>query len=170
MYMNKTKRNLILAAAILNLIGISINLVFSIIMILNAELLAGYENFVYLVGYSTNLIYVIFSFAIGLVASILLIYSIRAKGKYFRTSQGVFYTGFAIVIFFGGFLPWILLFIALCTPDVIVMNTRSEVRHEECVEANEMEEKKRKIEELKRLRDEGVITEEEYKQKLFEIL
>ena len=168
--MNKKKRYLIMASAILNLIGISTNLIMSILMILIPEVMLAYENIVYLVGYSTNLIYVIFSFSIGLVASILLLFSIRAKGKFFRTSQGIFYTGFAIVVFFGGFLPWLLLFIALCTPDIIVMNTRSEVRHEERVENQTMEEKKKKIEDLKRLRDEGAITEEEYKQKLFEIL
>lgn len=168
--MNKTKRNLILTSAILNLILITINFILSLILIFNPDVLVWYENLLYLIGYSTSLIYAIFSFAIETVASILLIYSVRNKGKYFRTSQGIFYTGFIIVAFFGGFLAWMLIFIALCVPDVVVMNTPSEVRHEERVESQKLEDKKRKIEELKRIRDEGAITEEEYKQKLFEIL
>lgn len=168
--MNKTKRNLILAAAILNLIGISANLIFSILLIVNVELLQDYLVYLYFVSYSTNIIYVVISFAAGLVASILLLYAVRKKGKYFRLSQGIYLTGFVIVVVCGGFLPWILLFIAMLIPDIVVMNTRSEVRHEERMENNAMEAKKKKIEELKRLRDEGAITEEEYKQKLFEIL
>ncbi len=170
MYMNKTKRNLILASAILNLIGVTANLILSIILIVNAELLKEYINYIYLLSYSTNIVYVVISFTAGFVASILLLYSVRAKGKYFRLSQGIYYTGFIIIVVCGGFLPWILLFIAMFIPDIIVMNTRSEVRHEERMENNAMEIKKKKIEELKRLRDEGTITEEEYKEKLFEIL
>ena len=57
------------------------------------------------------------------------------------------------------------------------MNTKSEVRQEQRMEdqqakakEQEYEEKKRKIEELKQLRDSGAITEEEYKQKLFDLL
>ena len=57
------------------------------------------------------------------------------------------------------------------------MNTRSEIRQEQKMEdqqtkaqEQEYEEKKRKIEELKQLRDSGAITEEEYKQKLFDLL
>lgn len=170
MYMNKTKRNLILASAIINLLSISANLVLSIILMVNAELLLEYVNYFYFVGYSTNIIYVVFSFATGLVASILLIFAVRAKGKYFRTSQGIFIAGFIIIVICGGFLPWVLLFISMFIPDVIVMNTRSEIRREEHAENQAMEQKKKRIEELQKLRDEGVITEEEYKQKLFEIL
>lgn len=170
MYMNKTKRNLIIASAILNLIGITANLILSIMLIVNAEMLKDYANLLYFISYSTNIIYVIISFAAGLVASILLLYSVRSKGKYYRLSQGIYLTGFIIIVVCGGFLPWILLFIAMFIPDIVVMNTRSEVRREERMENNAMEIKKRRIEELKKLRDEGAITEEEYKEKLFEIL
>ncbi len=172
-YMNKTKRNLILAAAILNLIGITASLVLSIILIVNREAVQEYLELYYFVSYSTNIVYTIISFIIGLVGSILLIYSVRAKGKYFRRSQGMYLTGFIIIIFFGGFIPWILLFISLFVSDVIVINSRSELREEEKQEIKNdqaYELKKRKIEELKRLRDSGEITEEEYKQKLFELL
>ena len=170
MYMNKTKRNLIIASAIVNLVGVTANLVLSILLMVNPELLQEYLNYFYFVGYSTNIIYVVISFAAGLVASIFLFYSVRAKGKYFRTSQGLYFAGFIIIVVCGGMAPWVLLFIAMFIPDIIVMNTKSEVRSEERMENRAMEEKKRKIDELKRLRDEGVITEEEYKQKLFEIL
>lgn len=170
MYMNKTKRNLIIASAVLNLLGVVANLVLSILLITNLELIKQYMDYFYIIGYSTNIIYAVISFAAGLVASILLLFAVRNKGKYFRTSQGVFYAGFIIIVICGGMLPWLLLFISMFVPDVIVMNTRSEVRHEERMEDRFMEAKKKKITELQKLRDEGVITEEEYKQKLFEIL
>lgn len=177
MYMNRTKRNLIIAAAIVNLIGIISNLVLSILLIVNTEGMADYKEYFYFVGYSTTLAYTIISFLAGLLGSLFLLWSVRSKGKYFRTTQGLYISGFVIVVICGSFVPWILLFISLFIPDIIVMNTKSEVKREERVEemkkkAEEQfyEEKKKKIEDLKRLRENGLISEEEYKQKLFELL
>ncbi len=184
MYMNKSKRNLILAAAIVNLIGITASLIFSMIYLFLDDMIWETYYWLYLIFYSilayrvgNGIIFSIIFFILGLVASILLIYSIRKKGKYFRRSQGLFLTGFIIIIFAGSFICWLLLFISLFIPDVVVMNTKREVRHEERFEQKEeikndqaFEEKKRKIEELKRMRDRGEITEEEYKQRLFDLL
>ncbi len=89
MYMNRNKRYLIMASAILNLISIVINLASSIVAIVKPEFLTKYQDYYYIFGYSTNIVFVVFSFAVGLVASVLLLYSIRNKGKYFRTSYGV---------------------------------------------------------------------------------
>ncbi len=172
MYMNKTKRILILVGAILNLVSVTTNLILSIIMMTNRELqtLLVQSGYVYMLSFSTNLIYSIIGFVIGAVASTLLLYSIRQKGKYFRTSQMQFYIGLGIVIFFGSFVTWLLLFVATLMPDIIVMNTPREIRREEIKEDRAYSEKKRRIEELKALRDSGAITEEEYKEKLFELL
>jgi hypothetical protein len=59
----------------------------------------------------------------------------------------------------------------------VIINDRQTIKREERDQEKEeilhdraYEEKKRKIDELKRLRDTGVITEEEYKEKLFELL
>lgn len=175
--MNKKKRNLILASAIINLVNITISLIMSILLVTNDKLLKAYEEFYYVVSFSYTLTYAIISFAVGLIGSILLIYSVRSGGKFFRRSQGIYIAGFIIVVLFGGFLSWLLLFISLFVPDVIIINSRSELRQEERMEERDnrnqeraYEEKKRKIEELKRLRDSGAITEEEYKEKLFDLL
>lgn len=175
--MNKKKRNLILAAGIINLINVTISLIMSIILMTNEDVLKELENYYYVMSFSYTITYSVISFAVGLIGSIFLIYSVRSKGKYFRRSQGLYIAGFIMVVVFGGFLSWILLFISLFIPDVIVMNTRSEVRHEEKMEEKvnrskeqALEVKKKKIEELKALRDSGVITEEEYKEKLFDLL
>lgn len=177
MYMNKTKRNLIMASAIINLITVAVNLISSIIAIVKPDFLVKYQDYYYFLGYSTNIVYVVISFALGLAGSILLLYSIRSKGKYFRNSYGIYVAGFVIIVVCGGWLAWILLFISAFVPDIIIINDKTELRREAKIEEKEKilrdkayEEKKAKIEELKRLRDTGVITEEEYKDRLFELL
>jgi len=177
MYMNKTKRNLILASAILNFITAIINLVSCIIAKVKPEFLVKYQDYYYIFGFSSNIVYVVISFIAVVVGSILLLYSIRQKGKYFRNSYGVYVAGFVIVVFFGGSVAWLLLFISAFVPDVIIINDKSELRREAKQEEKEeilrdkaYEEKKARIEELKKLRDSGAITEEEYKNKLFELL
>ena len=168
--MNKTKRNLILASAIINLIAVSYNLIVAIIYSANKELLQAILEY-NVVTTTYNLIYNAIFFAAGLVGSILLIFSVRQKGKYFRASHGCYIAGFIIIVVCGGFLAWILLFISMFVSDVIIINSPREVKQEEKAEYNASYElKKQKIEELKRLRDEGAISEEEYKQRLFELL
>lgn len=177
MYMNKTKRNLIIASAIINLIGVTASLVLSILLKVNPPLFAKVIEYLFFISYSFNIYYVVFSFAAGVVASVFLLYSVREKGKYFRTTQGLYIAGFIIVIVCGGTLAWLLLFISMFVPDVVIMNTKSEVKQEEKEQEKEaqkkdqeLEEKKQKIEQLKQLRDSGEITEEEYKKKLFDLL
>lgn len=172
MYMNKTKRNLIIASAVINLLDVVVSLVLAILMKVDKELLAEVSAY-----YSFNIFYAVFSFAAGVVASVFLLYSVRAKGKYFRTTQGLYIAGFIIVIVCGGTLAWLLLFISMFVPDVVIMNTKSEVKQEEKEQEKEaqkkdqeLEEKKQKIEQLKQLRDSGEITEEEYKKRLFDLL
>ncbi len=190
MYMNKNKRNLLLSAAILNIIGMVLLIAFSIIYNVNAEIIP--EDFWlmidvlgYLLGCNVflflSIVLVIIRACAGILGSVFLIYTIRKKGKYFRVSQGFYVAGFVITIIAGGTLPWILIFISMFIPDVIVMNTNAELRQEDrmnerqqkeetIIVEQEYEDKKKQIEDLKRLRDNGIISEEEYKQRLFEIL
>ena len=178
MHMNRTKRNLILAAGIINLVDCAASLVLSILLAVYPEVLAQYvDYYYYFLSISTNLIINICVFAVGLIGSILLFYSVREKGRYYRNARAIYVAGVIIVILSGGTLSWVLLLIAAFTPDVIVINDAQEMReqmreeqHEEVVRGRAYEEKKQKIEELKKLRDNGVITEEEYKERLFELL
>ncbi|MBE7075857.1 MAG: SHOCT domain-containing protein [Clostridiales bacterium] len=170
MYMNKTKRNLILASAIINLISNCATLAISILFAVRPDILQMLATNYFISLPTSSLIINIIIVAAGVVGSVLLFYSIRSKGKYFRSSHGIYIAGFIIIVVCGGFLPWILLFISMFVPDIIVMNRPSEVKKEEKVEERFYQDKKDKIESLKKLRDEGVITEEEYKQRLFELL
>ncbi len=171
--MNKTKRNLIIAAGIINIIYAALTLAMTILVKVKAEWVLKYYDYLYILGFSTNLVYGIIAFTISFVGSILLFYSVREKGKYFRGSAGVYIAGVIIVILTGGWISWVLLLVAAFTPDIIVINDKADLRREEkeeIYESKEYAEKKEKIEALKKLRDEGAITEEEYKEKLFEIL
>ena len=55
-------------------------------------------------------------------------------------------------------------------PDIIIINSRAEVRQEERTQDRESAEKRRKLEELRKLKEDGVITEEEFNQRLMDIL
>lgn len=171
-YMNKTKRGLILTSAILNLILITFDLIVSIIFAVDKDLIINFVSnyMVYVSVPIYNLGYSIFSFVVGVIGSVLLIYSVRQKGKYFRSSQAIYAAGFVIIVICGGYLAWALLFIAAFIPDIIVMNRPSEVKREEAQENRAYAEKKQKIEALKKMRDDGLISDEEYKEKLFELL
>lgn len=167
--MNKTKRNLILSAAIINLINMVANLIIAIIYLVNPELYA--ELGVYLVVISYYSIYFVFVEVVaGIIGSICLMCAVRKGGKYFRRSQSYYITGLIIIILAGGWIPWILLLISMFIPDIIVMNTPVEIRREERAEDKENEEKKRKIEELRKLKEEGAITEEEFNNELMKLL
>lgn len=167
--MNKTKRNLILSAAIINLINMIANLVVAIIYLVDPELYVNLGAYLLIVSYY-SIYFVFVEIVAGIIASILLIYSVRKKGKYFRQSQKYYIAGLIIVIFAGGWIPWLLLFISMFTPDIIIINSASEIRQEERAEDREKEEKRKKVEELRRLKEEGVITEEEFNKKLMDLL
>ena len=168
--MNKTKRNLILSAAIINLINMIANLVIVILYLIDPEYYANIlGTYLYIISYYS--IYFIFVEVVaGIVGSILLIYSVRSKGKYFRVSQKYYIAGLIIVILAGGWIPWILLLVSMFIPDIIIINSPSEVRREERAEESANNDKKRKVEELRKLRDEGVITEEEFNKQLMDLL
>ena len=176
--MNRTKRNLILASAILNLCNIVFSLIISVLIAVNPEMISKLlADYVAIQSISINWIYQICVFLAGLIGSIFLLFSIRENGKYFDASRGIYIAGVVIVILVGGLISWILLLIAGFTPNVIIINDRTELRetlkeekNEEILKDQAYEEKKAKIEDLKRLRDAGVISEEEYKEKLFDLL
>ena len=167
--MNKTKRNLILSAAIINLINMGANLVIALLFCVNPEYANVLGSYLLIISYYS--IYFVFAEIVaGIIASILLIYSVRKKGKYFRSSQKYYIAGLIIVIFAGGWIPWVLLFISMFIPDIIIINSASEVRQEQRAEDRASEEKRRKLEELRKLKEEGVISEEEFNKRLMDLL
>ena len=167
--MNKTKRNLILSAAIINLINMVANLVIAILFCVNPEYVNVLGSYLLIISYY-SIYFVFVEIVAGIIASILLIYSVRKKGKYFRSSQKYYIAGLIIVIFAGGWIPWVLLFISMFIPDIIIINSASEVRQEQRAEDMASEEKRRKLEELRKLKEEGVISEEEFNKRLMDLL
>ena len=167
--MNKTKRNLILSAAIINLINMVANLVIAILFCVNPEYANVLGSYLLIISYY-SIYFVFVEIVAGIIASILLIYSVRKKGKYFRSSQKYYIAGLIIIIFAGGWIPWVLLFISMFIPDIIIINSASEVRQEQRAEDRASEEKRRKLEELRKLKEEGVISEEEFNKRLMDLL
>ena len=168
--MNKTKRNLILSSAIINLINMVANLVILILYLVDPNKFGPIlGQYIYLISYY-SIYFVFVEVVAGIIASILLFYAIRHGGKYFRSSQRYYIAGLIIIIFAGGWIPWLLLFISMFIPDIIIINSRAEVRQEERAQDRESTEKRRKLEELRKLKEDGVITEEEFNQRLMDIL
>lgn len=171
-YMNKSKRVLILCSAIFTIVSVTVNFILGVINAVDSTLIQKFlQDFgVYMSIPVYSLPYVIFTFVGGLIGAILLIYAVRKKGKYFRASYSIYIAGFVLVTLCGSYICWLLVFISALIPDVVVMNRPSQVHKEEVVENKQYEEKKEKIETLKKMRDDGLISEEEYKEKLFELL
>lgn len=195
MYMNRTKRNLILWAAIINLITAVLSLALTIIYKTSPALFTRLSEFSllwYLAGTTyTEIHYAIIFFIIRFLASFFLLWSVRQRGKFFRVTKGLYLAGLIMAIIFGGTVVWILLFITMFIPDIIVMNDilqQKQSKHEtdeydwhdrfettsekknDVVDDEEYESKKKQIADLKQNLKDGIITEEEYKEKLYELL
>ncbi len=180
--MNKTKRNLMLWAAIITLVEVCLNLSMLALAYYNPDYLVSNKFLLFIFNctigaYEDGTLYIMMGIVptilmnlAGLVGAILMFVVIRNKGKHFRRSRGMYLTSVILIIFSAGIIPWILLLIAMFTPDIVVMNTYDEVRSEERREQHEMDYKRQQIENLRKMKDEGIISEEEYKQRLMDLL
>lgn len=155
--MNNTKKTLIIAAIVLNFLTIGVELFFAI-----SGLLKPYYQ-------RAALFYYIFDFiqiAAYLVCNGLLIYSIAGKGQMFRQRYG-FYMSAVIISLILNLLSvaTILLIISLFTSDLVWVKPEKEN-----VVTVTPESKEKKIEKLRKLKEEGKISEEEYNDELMKLL
>lgn len=112
-----------------------------------------------------------------LLSSILLFYSIANKGKYYSSRTTQYYIGYLLTLFLGSIISFILLIIASCLSDIVVMNSKSDIlreqkeeRKEELQEQKNLEEKQKQIASLRKLKEQGIITEEEFNERMRDIL
>ena len=112
-----------------------------------------------------------------LLSSILLFYSIANKGKNFSSRTTQYYIGYLLTLFLGSIISFILLIIASCLSDIVVMNSKSDIlreqreeRREELKEQESLEEKQKEIAHLRSLKDQGIITEEEFNERMLDLL
>ena len=168
--MNSTKRGLIITAIVMNFVSIALNIYLAIRGILNL-IENPYEAMIWM--------YVIYKI-IGIFAYIatagLLIYTIADNGVHFRSRNGYYMTAVFLSFILNLFsVSSVLLLITLFISDWVWVKPQDDVyfekdNHEgESPESKERE-KARKIEVLRKLKEEGKITEEEFNEQLFKLL
>ena len=175
--MNNSKKSLILAAGIIEMIG-AVLMLFSAVLFLtlNVEVfeeifLKGYiESGIEVNAAAFKLALIILSaveFVAYTISSILLLSSVRSNGTFFKDSKKLFIAGFVITIILSGAisLPSILLYCTFIYKDEI--NTGKKIIEMPKQVVSETEGGKsgitRTIIGYKSLKDRGVITDAEYK-------
>lgn len=161
--MNKTKRALIITAIVLNFCSIALNLYIAITYFM-VKPLNTYDIFL---G-----VYELLGVIAYLVASGFLIYSIANKGIYFRQRNGYYMTAVTMTLILNLFsVSSVLLVITLFLSDWVWVRPQDDVYFTvEKEEKSETAERDRKIAELRKLKEEGKITEEEFNEQLFKLL
>ncbi len=125
--------------------------------------------------------FMIITFVIMTVFSALsafsILFSIRSKGKFFDKSRGLYLMGVVLTILTGPIsLAAIMLYIAMASNEknqsTILHGNGSNRQEPQCSVPEEIrqEDFKVKIEKLRKLREEGKITEEEFKKMLGDLL
>ncbi len=166
--MNKSKRLLLIAVIVLNFINAASNIGFAIYRLVLGDIM-GYSLF--------SVIYDFISAAAFLTSAGLLIYAIAGKGEFFRARSAYYYAAITITLCLGLVsIPSILLIVTLFMSDMIWVKPHDDVYfgHSENIEQQPKgmsdKEKERKIAELRKLKENGIITDEEFKEKLMELL
>lgn len=193
--MNPTKRTLIVAAGIFNLISAAIGIIGIILACTQIETLAQIlqSGGATLTKAEITLIYSlalgvsIGELALGVIAGSLLLISTRNKGIHFEKNKWVFWAGFILTVIMGfTSIAAILLYISFGYNNYAVSEFKEERANrtysdydgtvfEETpagnfsASANKEEGIKSKIDQLRELRDNGEITEEEFKKMLMKL-
>lgn len=169
--MNKTKRGLIIAAIVMNFLSIALNVYITVRGILTL-IENPYEALVW-----AYVIYQILGVFAYIATAGLLIYSIADKGLHFRQRNGYYMSAVILSVFLNLFsVSSVLLLITLFMSDWVWVKPQDDVyfekeekREEKSTEAKDRE-RARKIDALRKLKEEGKITEEEFNEQLFKLL
>lgn len=155
--MNEIKKALIIAAIVLNIINVGLNIYFVVTYFMLPEI--EREPLFYT-------IFEILQAVAFLVSAIFLIYSIADNGKSFQKRYGFYMTSVMIGLILNLFsASTIILIISMFISDIKWIK---EIGDPTLVETKS--DKERKIEELRRLKEEGKITEKEFEDELLKLL
>ncbi len=157
--MNSTKKYLIITAIITSILGIAYD-IYDIVMWFMAE-----------PAYRSSTFYVVFAF-LEIVASIaivvLLTLAIWKGGVLFRQRYGYYMTALVLSIIFNLFsVTSVLLIITMFISDWVWVKPEKEEGSSQNTSGKSKEEK---IAELRKLKDDGKISEEEFSQELMKLL
>lgn len=171
--MNKTKRTLIIVVIVLNLLSIALN-AYLMAMSIIALVKTPYEALLWF-----NVIYT----GLGIIAYIasvgLLWYSIAHDGNFFRQRSNYYMTAVILTLILDTFsIPSILLLITLFMTDMVWVKPIDDVyfKKTETKDVPKQEktmsdkDRERKIAELRELKNQGLITDEEFNEQLFKLL
>lgn len=155
--MNEIKKALIIAAIVLNIINVGLNIYFVVTYFMLPEI--EREPLFYT-------IFEILQAVAFLVSAIFLIYSIADNGKSFQKRYGFYMTSVMIGLILNLFsASTIILIITMFISDMVW------IKPEEDKSASEMKsDKEKKIEHLRKLKEEGKITEKEFEDELIKLL
>ena len=179
--MSKERRGMVLVSIILSFITAGIVLIVGIVGKVNVDIIYNTlvkweEEIAYInpeVVANALLILSIVTVVLICCGNALLFVSIANKGKNFKQRKNIFVAGAVLVILTGiTNIYSILLLVVLFSKDepqkVNVINAYAQPKQEQ--PKDDMERLKEKIIELKQLRDQGIITEEEYQKMLTKLI
>lgn len=159
--MNSTKKALIITAIILNFLSVALEIYF----VVRNFLLPAHER--------VAIFYVVFDIlqAVAyLICNGLLIYSIANNGAFFRVRYGFYMTAIVISMILNLFsVATILLIITLFLSDIVWVKPEKE-KTTVVDEGGSIKNKEKEIERLRKLKEEGKITELEYQEELMKLL
>lgn len=174
--MNREKKNLIMAALIINFVlaGVSIfSCIFDFITASDSIGLGSQQGLYNLI----SVILEVLRACVLLASGILLMFSIKDEGKYFKKRKSLYIIGVILTAIVSPLeISSIILYFSLAKKDEPFVQEFIEVDNGVIIEnspqdpqAKKNEEFKAKVEQLRKLRDEGVITEQEFKSLLMKL-
>lgn len=163
--MNKTKKWLLIIATIFVILGIGYDIFYIV------------SYFMTPVAYRPTLFYIIYEFialCFMISVAVMMIYVLWGNGKYFRSRYRYFVTSLIISICINLFsVSTILMIISIYFNDSIFVFPKQDGNDKNIVDItpeNTASEKEMKIQALRKMKEEGKITEEEFQNELLKLL
>ena len=164
--MNKTKKILLIISTIFLFIGIAYN-IFYIVSYFQTPVIDRPAIY--------YLIYEFINLGFMIAVAVMMIYILWGNGKYFRERYRYFVTSLIISICINLFsVSTILMIVSIYFNDSVVFyQTKDKSKDKNVVDItdeSQMTEKEKKIQELRKMKDEGKITEEKFQEEIMKLL
>lgn len=162
--MNKTKKILLIISTIFLFIGIAYD-IFYIVSYFQTPVIDRPAIF--------YLIYEFINLGFMIAVAVMMIYILWGNGKYFRERYRYFVTSLIISICLNLFsVSTILMIISIYFNDSVIFYTNKEKNKNvvDITPENEMSEKEQKIQSLRKMKEEGKISEEQFQEEIMKLL
>jgi signal transduction histidine kinase len=160
--MNNTKKALIITAIVLNFLSVGLEIFYVVryFMLPQNERVAIFYA-----------VFDILQIVAYLICNGLLIYSIARNGAFFRSRYGYYMTAVVLAMILNLFsVSSILLIVTLFLSDIVWVKPDKEEKTIVVEEEKSVKNKEKEIERLRKLKEEGKITELEYQEELMKLL